>query len=117
MNKIFRKALAVILSAVMVFTALPFAGVDLSDFSAWAAEYITGEVFTLGSYPQKRVSDSNLLNELNSYTLLWENVGSFSGNGSIGSMSEDSSLKYFDVEHNGKMFRAVTFTNYRPQLT
>lgn len=117
MNKIFRKALAVILSAVMVFTALPFAGVDFSDFSAWAAEYITGEVFTLGSYPQKRVSDSNLLNELNSYTLLWENAGSFSGNGSIGSMSEDSSLKYFDVEHNGKMFRAVTFTNYRPELT
>lgn len=117
MNKIFKKAIAVIISAVMVFSALPFAGIDFSDFSAWAAEYITGEVFALGSYPQSRVTDINLLNELNSYTYLWESADSFSGNGSIGSMSEDGSMKFFDVEHDGEMYRAVTFSQFRPELT
>lgn len=117
MNKIFKKTVAVIISAVMVFTALPLTGVDFSEFSAWAAEYITGEVFALGSYPQSRVTDVNLLGELNSYSYSWENARSFSGNGSIGSMSEDGSMKFFDVEHNGKMYRAVTFADFRPELT
>ena len=69
MNKIFRKALAVILSAVMVFTALPFAGVDFSDFSAWAAEYITGEVFTLGSYPQKTSATKKYIHSIKIYAI------------------------------------------------
>lgn len=117
MNKLFKKSLAVIISLIMVFSALPFSGIDFSDFSVWAAEYITGEVFTLGSYPQSRVTDENLIYELDNYSLTWEDAGSFSGDGSIGSMRSDGSVKYSDIEHNGEKYRAVTFSEYRPELT
>lgn len=117
MNKLFKKSLAVIISVIMVFSALPFWGIDFSDFSVWAAEYITGDVFTLGSYPQSKVTDKDLLAELDNYSISWEDADSFSGNGSIGSMSNDGSVKYFDVDHNGTKYRAVTFSDYRPELT
>lgn len=117
MNRLFKKSLAVIVSIIMAFSVLPFSGIDFSDFSVWAAEYATGDVFTLGSYPQSMVTDKDLLGELNSYSFSWEDADSFSGNGSIGSMNADGSVKTFDVEHGGEKYRAVKFSAYRPELT
>ena len=117
MKKMLKKALAVLIAAMMIFTALPFMSGDFSNLSASAAEYSSGEIIELGSYPQSRVTDESLIAALNSCNLSWQSLGSLSGSGELGSMSENSTMKYADTEYNSQKYRAVTFSQYRPELT
>ena len=79
-----------------------------------SGSYTDGTVVAFGSYPQSRVTDSSLLSALNSKSLTWKSYPYYSGNGSYGSMTQSSSMKYSDVTYNGTKYRAVKFSKFRP---
>ncbi len=70
----------------------------------------SGTKIILGSYPQSLVTDTELLNSLNSLDLKW-NYFSNSGNGSANAIN---CMNYADTEFQSKEYRAVKITNYRP---
>ena len=115
MKKMFKKGLSVILAVLMVMSVIP---VSLMSASASAASlgYVVGDTVEFGSYPQSKVTDSALLEELNALTLEWNSYGFRSGSGEFGSMAESDYMKYADVEFGGEKYRAVTFSQYRPNL-
>lgn len=67
-----------------------------------------------GSYPQSLVTDTDLIEELNTLVQEWISYGYYSGDGKAGSETTKDYMKYADVEHNGNKYRAVLFTEYRP---
>ena len=79
-----------------------------------SGSYTDGTVVAFGSYPQSRVTDRELLSALNSKSLIWKSYPYYSGNGSYGSMTQSSSMKYSDVTYNGTKYRAVKFSKFRP---
>ncbi len=78
-----------------------------------SSRYATGDLVHFGEYPSTLIS-KDIEAELNKLTLEWKSFGYYSGDGSVGSMSEDDYMKYADVVHNGKKYRAVQITEYRP---
>ncbi|MGN0443890.1 MAG: DUF6273 domain-containing protein, partial [Acutalibacteraceae bacterium] len=73
-----------------------------------------------GSYPQSKVTDDILIAELNSRVPAWENWISYNyciGDGSEGSAQPGDWIRYYDVEHNNKKYRAVKFLKYIPGHT
>ncbi len=73
-----------------------------------------GEIIEYGSYPQSKVTDSELLSALNALELKWNSYGYYSGNGEFGLMSPGDFMKYADIVYNGIKYRAVSFETYRP---
>ncbi len=126
MKKTLKRILAIILSAVMVLTAVPlsnFAGVDLFSTKAEAKEYAVGDIIEFGSYPQSKVTDSATLSALNaqiadydwekdwiSYKYLWGNDDGYE-------MLPYDYMKYCDIKYNDELYRAVKFTRCRNILT
>ena len=97
MKKHVKRTLAVIMVIIMTVMAVPignFAGLDFAT-KASAADYKVGDIIEFGSYPQSKVT----------------------GDGSYGSMHQSDFMMYADVEYMGNMYRAVRFTNIRPQST
>ncbi len=81
--------------------------------------YAVGEIVSYGSYPQSKVIDKNLLNQLNAQPATWRAYNYYSGNGynSNGSMSPSDYMMYADVVYQGEKYRAVSFLLYRPAKT
>lgn len=117
MKKMFKKALSVLLAVLMVISVVPASTLMSASASAASLGYVVGDVVEFGSYPQSKVTDSVLLEELNALTLEWKSYGFMSGDGEFGSMTESDYMKYADVELDDEKYRAVTFTQYRPNLT
>ena len=78
--------------------------------------YAVGEVISYGSYPQSKVIDKNLLNQLNAQPATWHSFNYYAGDGytNNGRMGPSDYMKYADVSYGGEKYRAVTFTLYRP---
>ena len=76
-----------------------------------------GDVVEFGSYPQTKVTDSELIDELNSLPLNWVSYRYFSGSGEACSMAEGDYMQYADVTYHDNRYRAVLFTSYRPKAT
>ncbi len=112
MNKNFKRILSLCI-AVMMLCSVMFSSV----LTVNATEYKVGDLVEFGSYPQTEVKDEATLNALNSKSLNWISYGYYSGNGETGSMVQSDYMKYADVTYNGTKYRAVKFTEYRPQLT
>ena len=70
-----------------------------------------GDILELGSYPQSKVEDENLLGELNSLELDWKSYN-YLANNEFG----DFGL-YCDIEYEGNIYRAVRLTENRPDFT
>ncbi len=79
--------------------------------------YKTGDIITFGYYPQTEVTDSSLISKLNSQPKTWVSYGYYSGNDESGSMKKGDWMKYADITYNGKKYRAVTFSQYRPEYS
>ena len=115
------KSLSVILSVMIMITALPLVGIDFSlqADAKTISQYKVGDIIEFGSYPQSKVTDSTLISSLNSLSKTWVSYGYYTGTGDWddGNMQPGDFMKYADVTYNGAKYRAVTFTQYRPYIT
>ena len=124
-KNIFKSLLALTLALIMVLGVAPLselAGVDWASLFAPKAEALSpthqvGDIVEFGSYPQSRVTDSSLVSALNGVSKNWVSYGYYSGNNSTGSMTPGDWMKYADFTYNGTKYRAVTFSQYRPNMT
>lgn len=124
-KNIFKSLLALTLALIMVLCAAPIsdlAGVDCTSLFAPKAEavgktYKVGDIVEFGSYPQSKVTDSSLVSALDGVSKNWVSYGYYSGDGSFGTMVQGDWMEYADFTYNGTKYRAVTFSQYRPDFT
>ena len=76
-----------------------------------------GDIIMFGNYPQTKVTETTALkNTANNAT--WKSYDYYIGTGSEdGEMAASDFMKYADFFLNGIQYRAVTFTQYRPENT
>ena len=112
-KKVITKTLSIILSLVMVITGLPLIDIDFitTTNAKTISEYNVGDIIEFGSYPQTKVTDEKLLDELNKLNLNWISYGYY-----IKRQKSDY-MMYADVNYNGIKYRAVKFSQYRPVAT
>ncbi|MCR4615071.1 MAG: InlB B-repeat-containing protein [Clostridiales bacterium] len=111
--KLGKKFLSLLLALIIVMTC--FAGMT---FSAGAeSTYQMGDIFTFGSYPQTRITDSSLLNALDSRSGNWITLSLYSGSGELNTALPRDYAKYCDITLNGVKYRGIKFTAYRPDIT
>ena len=119
-----KRLMAAMISVVIVMASFPFDGfiVVHAEDEALDSEEISfksGDILGFGSYPQSKVEDDAITATLASMIGDddWVSYGYYSGNGSIGSMTQSDYMKYADIEYNGEQYRAVRFTAYRPSIS
>lgn len=114
MKNTMKKPLSLILVAIMFVTIVPMAYAEGNT-------YKVGDIVQFGSYPQSKVTDENLVANLNALAPEWEDwtsYGYYSGTGKgYGSMRQGDWMRYTDVSYNNNKYRAVKFTQYRPYST
>lgn len=116
MRKTIKKIIAITLVIVMTVAAIPTVGISLG-IKSYAADYNNGDIIEFGSYPQSKVTDSELIAELEAQELNWISYNYYNGDGNYGSMVSGDWMKYADVEYNGEKYRCVNFSQYRPYYT
>lgn len=111
------KFLSVIISIMIMITALPLVGIDLflQVDAKTLSQYEVGDIIEFGSYPQSEVTDSNLISTLNSLSKTWLSYGYYISTGDRydSDMQTSDFMKYADVTYNGNRYRAIVFTQYR----
>ena len=112
MKKITKRILCMVLAMVLLFSAT-----SLASYAATIKNVYFWDLIEYGSYPQSQVKDSALISELDKINKNWVSYGYFSGNGKTGSMKPGDWMKYADFKYNGSKYRAVTFSQYRPDYT
>ncbi len=92
---------------------------SICDYKEFETIVATGHKLNelqMGSYPQSRVEDADLIEKLNGLVseedLISYNY--YSGNDESGSMNPGDFMKYADVEYNGAKYRYVQITKARP---
>ena len=113
MKKTIKKLLSVFFATILLLSATPLGLFQIESF-AFDQPYENGDIIEFGSYPQSEVTNSALLKELNSLPKTWISYKYYSGDGTVGSMTAGDFMMYADVSYNGNMYRAVTFSAYRP---
>lgn len=120
MKKAFAKILSVVLALTML-SAIAVVGFTSASKAEAAAvsisELAVGDLIQYGSYPQTRIKDENLIDELNALDLSWTYFDYYYGDGDTNSMVLSEFMKYSDVEYKGEKYRAVEFSSYRPDPT
>lgn len=109
-----KKILSCVLTILMVFTIIPIAHAEEN------ITYSVGDIIEFGSYPQSRMTDATLIAELNALAPEWEDWTSYeyySGTGGVGTMTKSDWMRYTDIIYNDNKYRAVRFTQYRPEHT
>ncbi len=129
MKRKLKSALSLLLCMIMVFGAVAAGGEGIGELfnggKAEAAGYSVGDIITFGSYPQSEVtkeSDSATYAKLEAATKNWISYGYYSGEGSYaetgyGTMKPGDWMKYADITLGDEKYRAVRFTQYRPDYT
>lgn len=118
MKRRLKSILSITLVLIMVFSVMPFSGLITAQATEiW--QQPRGTIITYGSYPQTKVTDSSLISALNAKSKSWVSYGYYTGSGSWddGQMKSSNYMKYADISYNGEKYRAVTFTQYRPDRT
>lgn len=102
-----RKALSILLAVLMLASVMAVAAVPAQALIA----------IEFGTYPQKQVTETQTLkNAANAAT--WKSYGYYIGTGSIdGNMYSSNFMKFADFFSGGVKYRAVKFTQYRPENT
>ena len=105
--KITKKLLSILLAVLMLATTLAVAAVPAQAYST----------IQFGNYPQTKVTATTALSNA-AANATWKSYGYYIGNGSYdGSMTASDYMKYADFFSGGVKYRAVKFTQYRPELT
>ena len=80
-----------------------------------------GDIIEFGTYPQTRVTDSNLIAKLNSLAQSkdWNSYNYYKGTGNQndGKMTASDFMEYCDLSYEGKKYRGVFISYYRPDTT
>ena len=103
-----------LLMAFMLLISASFAGWVKADLlpKAEAKTYSVGDVITLGSYPQERITDDAAIAALDAIKKDWVSFGYYSvaddGKGQPGDW-----MRYADIIYNEAKYRAVTFDCFR----
>lgn len=109
-----KKFISFLLCLIMILSAF-----SVGIISASAASYANGDIIEYGNYPQHKITDADVIADLNKKSLNWKSYGYFSGTGdySDGLMTAGNYMRYADVTYNGEKYRAVTFDTFRPCYT
>lgn len=124
MKRTVKRILSALLVAVMLIGIAPMGGIDLAP-KASAKEigsYSVGDIITYGSYPQSRVTDSNLIAKMEATgkSISWVDYNYYAGTGDWcdGNMKPvDGMMLYKDIAYGGSKYRAVKINQYRPRGT
>ncbi|MBQ7579923.1 MAG: bacterial Ig-like domain-containing protein [Clostridia bacterium] len=76
-----------------------------------------GDLVGLGSYPTKKVTDTTLIKALDKVDVsAWISYGYYkkSTDPNVGIVQESDYMKFADISYNGKKYRAVRFSQFRP---
>ncbi len=111
MKKNFKRILSLCI-AVMMLCSVMFTGV----LTVNATEYKVGDIVEFGSYPQTEIKDEATLKELNSISKTWISYEYYTGMG-YHYMHPSDYMKYADVNYKNEWYRAVMFSQYRPNST
>lgn len=124
MKKTAKRILSTLLIVVMLVGVAPMGGFK---FTAKASaktieECSVGDIITFGSYPQSKVTDSDLIANIEAAgeneTWVDYNYYTGSGNWDDGNMKPvDDMMLYKDIQYNGNKYRAVKINQYRPSYT
>lgn len=110
--KTMKRALAVLLAAVLLCVGVPFA------FAEGETEYQVGDHIQFGTYPQTRVDETpELQDAANAAT--WKSYDYYTGTGekTDGNMTSGDWMIFADFFCGDEKYRAVIFSSYRPSYT
>ncbi len=114
-----KKLLSVFLCLLFVMPTLIPLGMTAS-----AMDFQTGDKIQIGSYPQTKVTDEELIEALDAQSAAWQSYGYYSGTYTVpaypdsnGCMTASNYMQYADVTYAGDRYRGVKFVQYRPTLT
>ena len=106
-----KRTLCILLSLMLALTGLAALCVTAN------AAYKTGDVIEYGCYPQTREEPTIKMKEV-AQKAQWTSYGYCSGTGEYdGTIDRSDFMKYADFDYNGNRYRAVCFTQYRPDST
>ncbi len=112
-----KKFFSIVLSLLFILSSVSLVNIVFAENDTI---YDRGDIVSFGSYPQSKVTDKEIVSQLN---LLvpdydkWISYGYCSGTGSMGSMVLGDWMRYIDVEYNGEKYRGIKFTKNRPNRT
>ena len=116
-----KKTVGLLIGCLMVLMSV----LVLPGRPAYAADYNSlknGDIVEFGSYPQKLVTDSALISNLNGLFKAWRSYPYYSKNMASDAKRHPSSINtsimmYADFSYQGKKYRAVQISKYRPYDT
>ncbi len=122
MKKVLKIIICLTLVILLCVTSAPLGGFVGLSLEAKAVNYKVGDIIEFGTYPQSKVTDENLISELNDLAPEWKDwidYGYYSGdsNSNFGSMEQGDWMRYIDITYKGNTYRGVKFTKYRPYST
>ena len=115
-----KKILAVLLAVSMLmslFTALGFSAnaTDYQGTTVQASQLLTGDHFEYGTYPQSKVTDSELIAALEAIECEMISYGYYRETfNDPGYQHPDVKMYYADIVYNGEAYRKVKVDQYRP---
>ena len=114
-----KRFLSVFLCILFVLPGFVSLGMTVS-----ATEFQVGDLVQIGTYPQTRVTDEELIEALDAQSAAWQSYGYYSGTYTVpaypdsnGCMTASNYMQYADVTYAGDRYRGVKFVQYRPTLT
>ena len=117
MKRTMKRSVSILLTCILLLSTF-FAG---SAASAEDTGYKTGDIIEFGFYPQSRVTDEETLAALDTMELEWQSYGYYAkalstdpGYDPDYKMAAKDFMQYTDVTLNGKKYRGVQFSKYRP---
>ena len=108
----------------MLIGIAPMGGIDLAPKAGAKdiSSYSVGDIITYGSYPQSKVTDSDLVAKIEAAgeKYVWCDYNYYAGTGEWddGNMKPvDGMMLYKDIPYNGSKYRAVKINQFRPYWT
>lgn len=124
MKRTVKRILSTVLVAVMLIGIAPMGWIDLAPRASAKdiSSYSVGDTITYGSYPQSKVTDSNLIAKIEAAgeKYIWCDYNYYAGTGNRddGNMKPvDGMMLYKDIPYGGSKYRAVKINQYRPYYT
>ena len=124
MKRTVKRILSTVLVAVMLIGIVPMGGIDLAPKASARdiSSYSVGDIITYGSYPQSKVTDSDLIAKIEAAgeKYVWCDYNYYAGTDywDDGNMKPvDNMMLYKDIPYGGSKYRAVKINQYRPSCT